>query len=235
MASWHLAPSLAKLRDEVDERWPRRSKVSDGTIGDAAHSARTSQHNPNDDPRDSIPNGAVTAIDITSTNTALRDAVLKAAIGNARVWYVINRGKIWSRTYDWRERDYDGSNPHTNHIHISLEQNGKAYADTSSWGIAKVEPVKPAAAPEKSVDGAVSRPKTAAKTPPTLRRGSKGELVATLQRFLGVRPDSGKFGPLTAAAVRRYQREQGLVADGVVGPKTWGKITKSLKIPGYNA
>lgn len=223
MASWHLAPSLAKLRDEVDERWPRRSRASDGTIGDAAHSARTSQHNPNDDPRDSIPNGAVTAIDITSTNTALRDAVLKAAIGNPRVWYVINRGKIWSRTYNWRERDYDG-NPHTNHIHISLEQNGKAYSDVSSWGIAKVETQ---AKPDTAIDGAVSRPRAL----PVLKRGSTGELVATLQRFLGVRPDAGKFGPRTARAVRRYQREQGLAADGVVGPKTWAQILTKLDLP----
>lgn len=44
---WYLAPSLAQLRAEVNARWPKRSKASDGTIGDRAHSARTSDHNPN--------------------------------------------------------------------------------------------------------------------------------------------------------------------------------------------
>jgi peptidoglycan hydrolase-like protein with peptidoglycan-binding domain len=55
---------------------------------------------------------------------------------------------------------------------------------------------------------------------PTLRRGTKGDLVKTLQARVGVDPD-GKFGPKTEAAVRAFQRKNDLVADGIVGPKTW--------------
>jgi peptidoglycan hydrolase-like protein with peptidoglycan-binding domain len=56
---------------------------------------------------------------------------------------------------------------------------------------------------------------------PTIRRGSVGPAVETIQRFLGVQPVSGVFGPLTESAVRKYQRMRGLDADGVVGDLTW--------------
>ena len=55
---------------------------------------------------------------------------------------------------------------------------------------------------------------------PTLRRGSKGDHVKTVQSKVGVDPD-GKFGPRTEAAVREFQRSHNLVPDGIVGPKTW--------------
>ena len=47
--SWTLAPALVQLRQELNARWPGRSKASDGTIGDAAHKARVSEHNPDAD------------------------------------------------------------------------------------------------------------------------------------------------------------------------------------------
>ncbi|MER5631536.1 L,D-transpeptidase family protein [Streptomyces nitrosporeus] len=59
----------------------------------------------------------------------------------------------------------------------------------------------------------------------TLRTGSRGDAVAALQRLLTARGHSltadGSFGNLTAAAVRSFQTEQRLQADGVVGPNTW--------------
>ncbi|MGI8839121.1 MAG: peptidoglycan recognition protein family protein [Pyrinomonadaceae bacterium] len=55
---------------------------------------------------------------------------------------------------------------------------------------------------------------------PTLRRPSKGGLVKKIQMKVGAKVDE-KFGPKTEAAVRAFQRQHGLVPDGIVGPKTW--------------
>jgi L,D-peptidoglycan transpeptidase YkuD (ErfK/YbiS/YcfS/YnhG family) len=59
----------------------------------------------------------------------------------------------------------------------------------------------------------------------TLRVGSSGPAVACLQMRLnrlgfGAGPVDGEFGPMTRGAVVRFQRAEGLVADGVVGRRT---------------
>lgn len=59
---------------------------------------------------------------------------------------------------------------------------------------------------------------------PTLRRGSSGSDVITLQRRLGLTAD-GKFGPATEAAVIAFQkRNPPLIADGIVGTQTWAVL-----------
>ena len=57
----------------------------------------------------------------------------------------------------------------------------------------------------------------------TLRKGSRGSEVATLQRMLNLIAD-GIFGPLTDEAVREFQKSHSLVVDGIVGPKTWAAL-----------
>jgi peptidoglycan L-alanyl-D-glutamate endopeptidase CwlK len=59
----------------------------------------------------------------------------------------------------------------------------------------------------------------------TLKEGSRGDDVLTLQRKLvekGFSPGGldGDFGPGTEAAVLAFQQGEGLLADGVVGPRT---------------
>ena len=63
----------------------------------------------------------------------------------------------------------------------------------------------------------------------TLRRGSKGSEVKRLQTALSelgyYKMDvDGVYGKGTLAAVRAYQRANGLSADGIAGPKTLGKL-----------
>lgn len=115
-----LAPCLDQLRDEIDGRWPNRSKASDGWLGDASHSARKSDHNPDG-------RGIVHALDVTTPNTLagrrIGRAIKKACVGDDRIWYVIWRGYIYSKTHGWRRRRYTGPNKHMTHIHISADYN----------------------------------------------------------------------------------------------------------------
>lgn len=50
-----------------------------------------------------------------------------------------------------------------------------------------------------------------------------GADVGFVQRWLGA-DDDGKYGPATRAEVVRYQHDQGLAADGVVGENTWSRM-----------
>lgn len=53
--------------------------------------------------------------------------------------------------------------------------------------------------------------------------GSSGSLVASVQQKLGV-PASGSFDAATRRAVRSFQRKNGLIVDGIVGPQTLGAL-----------
>lgn len=66
---------------------------------------------------------------------------------------------------------------------------------------------------------------------PELYKGCKGKTVKALQILLignkcscGSYGADGDFGSATKAAVVKYQIENGLEDDGVVGPKTWAKL-----------
>lgn len=92
--------------------------------------------------------------------------------------------------------------------------------------------------PAQVAKAALRLPKTAVKlspstTKPTIKRGSQGDDVKLVQRFLAVvaanDPGYGTFGPATELAVRGYQRSQGLVSDGIVGPQTWARILSVLR------
>lgn len=54
----------------------------------------------------------------------------------------------------------------------------------------------------------------------TLKLGSTGEEVKTLQQKLNITAD-GIFGRNTFDAVRAFQTSHGLTPDGIVGPHTW--------------
>lgn len=75
---------------------------------------------------------------------------------------------------------------------------------------------------------------------PTLKRGSKGEYVTLAQTELinkgyscGSFGADGQFGAATEAAVKRFQKDNGLTADGIIGPKTWAALDSTEPVPMY--
>jgi N-acetylmuramoyl-L-alanine amidase len=50
-----------------------------------------------------------------------------------------------------------------------------------------------------------------------------GPVVRYLQHRVGVDAD-GIFGPQTEAAIKRFQRQNGLLADAIIGPASWQKL-----------
>ena len=70
---------------------------------------------------------------------------------------------------------------------------------------------------------------TATGTQPMVYRGSRGDAVRRLQELLNKKgfdcgAVDGIFGSKTYAAVVAFQKANGLSADGIVGPLTWGKL-----------
>ncbi|SNT64832.1 hypothetical protein SAMN05421812_11896 [Asanoa hainanensis] len=110
--AWFLNPALTRFRNEVNARWPRRDKTSDGTIGDAAHQETNSDHNPDAD-------GSVDAWDMDVDGVDV-PKVINAAIRHESIQYVIYNRRITSRSWGlgtWRP--YTGTSPHTEHVHFN--------------------------------------------------------------------------------------------------------------------
>lgn len=156
--AWRLARSLDQLRDQVNAAWPKRSKASDGTIGDEAHASRSSDHNP------WVKEGSmgiVTALDITHDPKSgcdsykLAEALLKSR--DSRIKYVISNGKIAAGSdgpSPWVWRKYSGANAHAHHVHISVKADKSHYDATQDWNIGAIKVVETAAKsvePSKSV------------------------------------------------------------------------------------
>ena len=58
---------------------------------------------------------------------------------------------------------------------------------------------------------------------PTVQAGSRGNSVRLLQSLLKIEAD-GIFGKQTREAVKKYQKENNLDADAIVGPLTWQSL-----------
>lgn len=219
--AWKLAPSLVSLRNEINAAYPGRSKVSDGSIGDISHSARTSDHNPDR-------GGWVRAIDVTQwdpgtpanpkDDVAERLAEFLRAGRDPRLKYAIWRGRMFSsystasrRAWEWGR--YTGPNGHFHHCHVSVVATSGGL-DPKSWGFG--------ASPHKWT----------AITPGADDRARGGHDVAEAQIRLQViaahwkAPDvdpgvvDGRHGPRSCSAVSAFKKRI-IGIQKATGQKTW--------------
>lgn len=131
-----LTPALVALRAAINARCPNRDKASDGWIGDPAHAAGRSSHNPDESGRpeytDTDTVDEVRAIDVDKdlradiTMQQLIDAILAHEVNRRRLRYVIFNRRIWSAAAGWDR--YNGDNPHDQHAHFN------GYPDTDNDG-----------------------------------------------------------------------------------------------------
>ena len=85
------------------------------------------------------------------------------------------------------------------------------------------------------IEGDIPVPTPTPTQKPTLRRGSTGPYVIECQTDLialgyscGPKGADGKYGDDTIKAVKAFQKDHGLTADGVCGPKTWDALDKAM-------
>lgn len=128
-----LTKALTRLRSDYDRRFPGRGKGSDGWIGDEAHQANKSGHNPDDtsgskpEYTDPDSKAEVRAIDVDVdlndpggvTMQECCDAIRGNERDRKRLAYMIFNRRIASQSSGWAWQTYTGSNPHTEHAHFS--------------------------------------------------------------------------------------------------------------------
>lgn len=137
MTGFVVDKGILKLRSQLDGACPLRSKASDGTIGDLAHQERDSDHNPESPPPPGNPNNQVDAGDFTHdpANGADMNKVAEAirTSRDRRVAYLIWNRRITGPSHAWKWDPYTGSDPHTNHLHVSV--NDVHHDETQDWSI----------------------------------------------------------------------------------------------------
>lgn len=111
----HLAPSLKVLFKELDTAWPKRDRRTDGWYRNCKWVDHGTDHCP-------TTSGMVHAIDIDKDGINADWVVAQLIRMNGVVRYVIWNRHIWQAKNGWKKENYTGtSNPHTDHIHVSIQ------------------------------------------------------------------------------------------------------------------
>lgn len=242
------APACVHALQDATRRWPKRSRASDGILGDARHQKHKSDHNLGN------------AFDVTHdpSSGCDGDVIAACAIRDPRVKYVIFNRRIWNRERgDTAWRPYTGQNPHNHHCHVSIlatarndvrpwewAPDGKALAAMTTGGAnPQSRPNSPrdgGSTPNSNTPSSTTRgpgaPNNSAPSPldrrpfpgVVLSRGMRGELVTAVQERLKklrweARAD-GLFSEDTERIVRAFQKRHGLHVDGVIGRRTWNAL-----------
>jgi len=228
--TWRVARSLETLLNQLNAAFPKRSKASDGSIGDANHLAEgwtASDHNP----WYPVPaGGIVTARDFTHDPAngvdidRLSDEL--AASRDPRIKYVIaNRLILDARPqfHPWQWIAYHGSDPHTNHLHLSVIDDPRC-DEAQLWQLPMLTHAPPVVPPVTPVGNSI----------PDLAEGDVGEWVRRVQIWANQKfplyshlTADGIYGPLTSAVIAEFQKRAGIVGgDG----RNIGQRTKAAMI-----
>lgn len=224
-APWRNCRASITLADEVNRRWPDRDRSSDGTVGDAAHASRSSDHNPWI---------VIDKVGVIRARDVDKDGIdapwlaeflrRRGEVGDPRLTgggYVIFNRRI--TTPDFRGwKVYTGKNPHTAHLHVSFSRNRAGFDSAAAWDLAV--PAAPAPAP-------------AAAGRPSLTYGMRGNAeLRKVQLFMArVFRDyardlaaTGNYIDETTRVIAEFQRRTGITgpdADGrTIGPRTWAQL-----------
>lgn len=244
MSGWRAARSLDVLLDEINSIAPGRSKASDGTIGDAAHAASDSDHNPN-------ASNVVTGRDFTHDPAKGADMHrisrrIVAKLPRALKYIIWNR-QIWSRaraSEGWRP--YRGKNGHTRHMHVSVGRGPDGhstgpYDDTSSWGLRTGQGTVPPPAPPSGTDLIeeiiMALPTIAGNNAPKADKQRAQALLAANgyppeNSFNAKGEPDGFWGPGTVKALKRFQAARRVFnsvkangdGDGILARHTWAAL-----------
>lgn len=229
-ASWKPVAGVTVLLNQINKRWPKRDKASDGILGDAAHAARASDHNPDG-------RGYVHALDIDedfrgSENDArwYADQLIAYARtkqpGFVRLKYVVYEQQVASGTYAsqnwvWRDGDYG----HTQHIHTSFTKIGETDPSEFQIPILYGTPnVWDGVAPYYDI--LVDAEKSGAKNKATHRLACR---LAELGFYEGKPLPEGKQG-FPSKAIKTMQDYMGWARTDSYEPRTHKAIFKELKL-----
>src|SRR5512138_241979 len=191
MSDWHVDAGLAVLIKQMRQKYPR---IVIGTIAGGGHTQTGTDHVP--DPSDKADPEGVDAADFM-----LGDAFTKSEADkfvnslvhfkDQRIAYIIWYRKIISATVEpWVWREYRGSNPHTDHPHLSV--NDKHHSDLSTWDLNMEKNPKLITIPDVQV--------------PDIGEGDRDDqltgynMITRIQFLKQITPD-GIWGPETTKAV----------------------------------
>lgn len=209
MTAWHVDEGLATLIAEWKRAHPGAVV---GTIGDASHASRDSEHNPEKagalpgqdagevDAGDFMQGNGVTAGDLDE----LFEGLIRSR--DKRILYVIHDRVIVSSVVEpWKRRPYKGSDPHTGHVHLSV--NDLFDDNTSDWHW------------EALVARELTMTTVATKLPEHLQLGDDDDMWSGYNHIARVQALANWLDRSTPA----------IDTDGVYGPKSAAKFGKALK------
>ena len=124
--AWKPAGNIDHRSDLLRDEYPG---ITIYQVGDTSHQSGQSDHNP--DSRD-----IVHALDaMTYSDTAQGNEIVDWCLSDTTdLEYVIFNRHIWSRNSGWEKRNYSGSNPLTDHVHISGKHDSTGYSPSTGTG-----------------------------------------------------------------------------------------------------